>query len=207
MSTYISLHTYSKITNRRSEGGMEAGMIDLRRWTIDDKYQQGSPPHTLVTVVCPNTRLRYACNATHACSLGPHHNKKHTHTSLVPRHVCQESAHTNETSRPNTEASSPVWFHSYAVTRRTHARPRWNVFSAAAASADVSFESRPPLEGRSAGAPQPLSSKLTPPMNYKTNRNNPCIKSRLYAAPSGETEQTVAVSAYTQSSCWGLRPI
>lgn len=136
-----------------------------------------------------------------------HITTKNTHTSLVPRHVCQESAHTNETSRPNTEASSPVWFHSYAVTRRTHARPRWNVFSAAAASADVSFESRPPLEGRSAGAPQPLSSKLTPPMNYKTNRNNPCIKSRLYAAPSGETEQTVAVSAYTQSSCWGLRPI
>lgn len=125
--------------------------------------------------------------------------KKHT---LAWSHVtfARISTHTNETSRPK-HRHEPLSLIPFLRCDASHARPRWNVFSAAAASVDVSFESRSPPEGSSAGAPQPLSSKLTPPMNYKTNRNNPCIKSRLYAVLS------VAVSASSQSSCWGLRPI
>lgn len=65
---------------------------------------QGVPPHTLVTVVCHNTRLWYECDIT---PLTWSHITTETPTSLVPESHLLESAHKVKiTSRFNTEIDS-----------------------------------------------------------------------------------------------------
>lgn len=170
------------------------------RWQISAGISTSHSCHC-----CMSQHEAVICLQRNACPvMVPHHNKKHT---LAWSHVTFARISTHKWNITPEHRNELLSLIPFLRCDASHARPRWNVFSAAAASVDVSFESRSPLEGSSAGAPQPLSSKLTPPMNYKTNRNNPCIESRLYAVLSVETEQTVAVSAYSQSSCWGLRPI
>lgn len=122
---YSCPHTflYGHKGHRRSDGGM----IYLRQWTTDDKYQQGHPAHALVTVVCHNTKLWYERSILHA-SPWTHVTTK-THTSLVPHQVCRNQ-HTRQWNIAPQHRNDPQ-FNLISTLRRAaralNTLPRWTI--------------------------------------------------------------------------------